>query len=341
MLGKPKRIINMVIEDYVIRVIENAGQVISAIRLLKEKALPLGLIENGKITDEIGFFEFLRDLVKELGIKNRYVRFYVPNSLVIMREVEFPANLKEKDIKEHFQYEIGKSIHLPFKEPVFDVHYLSTAAEISDENNFEKQSEVRTGTLFAAPEEDMVKYTDVLVDAGLKPIVADVEALGIYRFIDFLYELSPEKVYMVVQLNVTALNLSIFYDEQLEFMRYQKLDVELKGWHVDNEIEEINWEYVEDETQQMGIVEDQLLELERIMNFYRFSIKKGDQMVNEILILGDHPLVKQFYEKVNQQLDIPVKLLRGYTTKEKDKEVRSEFIPALGLALKGGAKDAS
>ncbi|WP_158595070.1 type IV pilus biogenesis protein PilM [Oceanobacillus piezotolerans] len=340
MLRKSKKIINIVIEDYIIRITENTGKGLTSLRLLREKPLPLGFLENGKIIDEIGFFDFMKELVKEFGIKNRQVRFYVPNSLVIMREVDFPAGLKEKEITEYFRDEIGKSIHLPFKDSVFDISYLPAENSNSSEE-FGIQSEIRKGTLFAAPEDEMKKYTEILADVSLKPVAADVEALGVYRYYHHIYKMNKEHVYLFVQLNVTSINISIFHNHNLEFLRYQNLDVQLKGWHIDNEINEINWEYVEDENQLLGIVEDQLIELERIMNFYRFSLKKGESMVNEMVILGDHPLVNIFNQKVKNQVEIPVNYLKGYVTKHMDREVGSQFIPALGLALKGGAKDAS
>ena len=297
----------------VVRLIENVGKDISAIKLLIEKPLPLGLIENGKIIDEIGFYYYLSELFKELGIKKRYVRFYVPNSLIIMREIEFPSNLKDKEIKEYIQEEIGKSIHLPFKEPVFDVHY-----ERPDGETFDNRDEMQKGMLFAAPQDEMLKYTEILDDVSLKPIVADVEPIGIYRYFHHIYEVDVNKVYMFVQLNVNSINLSIFHNNQLDFIRYQNLDVELKGWHINQEIEEITWEYEESETDLIGILEDQIVELERIMNFYRFSIKKGELAVNEMVVLGDHPLLEVFYKKLSSHFDIPTTLLNGYVTKEKD-----------------------
>lgn len=55
MFGKPNKIINIVIEDYVIRLVETNNSNISSIKVIHEKPIPSGLIENGKIMDEIGF----------------------------------------------------------------------------------------------------------------------------------------------------------------------------------------------------------------------------------------------------------------------------------------------
>jgi len=336
MFGKSKKVINLVIEDYVIRILESARDSLSPITILKEKPLPFGLIVNGRIVDEIGFFDFMKELVKELGIKNRQVRFYVPNAMVIMREVEFPSDLKEREIREYFDYEIGENIQLPFKEPVFDVEY-----DLDDDDESFDSSYKRKGILYAVPREEMIKYTEILADASLKPISADVAPLGIYRYSHFIYNLTSDRVYLFVQLSVTSFDISIFHNHKLEFMRFQDLDLNLKGWKIDNEIEEINWEYEQGKDQQLGTIEDQIIELERIMNFYQFSMKKGEKKVNELIVLGDHPLLTEFYHRVKNQLEIPTRLLNGYISSSKESEVGVQFIPVLGLALKGAITNAS
>ncbi|WP_188385165.1 type IV pilus biogenesis protein PilM [Ornithinibacillus halotolerans] len=310
---------NIDLEDYIIRLIETNSTNISSIKLMAERLIPAGMIENGKIIDEIGFYEFMKELVKELGIKNRHVRFYVPNSLVIMRHVEFPSDLRDKDINEYFKVEIGKSLHLPFKDPVFDVHYAE---------NVRLEQENRSGTFFAAPREEMVKYTEILADVSLKPIAADVLALGVYRYFHHTMKVNREKVYLFVELNATSINLSIFRNHNIEFLRFENLDL-----HVDSEKTD-KLTFKEDDVYILGILDDQVAELERIMNFYRFSIQKGEKMVDEIVLLGDHPYLVAFYQRVGERFNLPVQILKGIQLEKKDKEIETKYIPLLGLALK-------
>lgn len=329
MFRKSTKVINLVFEDYVVRALESPKNTLSPITILEEKPLPLGMIEHGRITDEIGFFDFMKELVQELGIKKRQVRFYVPNALVIMREVEYPSDLKEKEIRGYFEFEIGESIHLPFKDPIFDVEYEQLA-----EDEFDASS-TRKGILYAAPREELIKYAEILADVSLKPIEADVSALGIYRFFHLIYNMPSDRVYMFVQLNVTSFDISIFHHHKLEFMRFQDLDLELTGWKIDNELEEIHWEYEQIQDQLLGIIEDQIIELERIMNFYQFSMQQGEKKVDELIVLGDSPYISEFYSWIKQRIEVPSRLLNGYISNTQESEIGIQFIPALGLALKG------
>src|SRR5699024_6531568 len=293
---KSKKTVNIVIDDYVIRMAESSGEELSTVKLIKEEPLPSGLIEYGKIIDEIQFYEFMKNIVQKWGIKNKQVRFYVPSSLVIMRPVEFPAHIEEEKIKEYFMIEIGESIHLPFKNPIFDIHSLSLLPNYTTDDEFPKE-EKRPGTLFAVPEDEIVKYTEIFADVSLKPIAADVKELGIYRYFNQIDHVDREKSYLFFECNLTSINLSIFHNHQLEFLRYQQLNLETENWSTSlEENDRLYWSYHGNEEQKIGAIEDQINELERIMNFYRYSLHNGEREITKMIILGDY-LIKEIVFK--------------------------------------------
>lgn len=333
-LMKSNQVANLVIDDYVIRMAESDRDGRSVTKSLKEKPIPAGLIESGKITDEIHFYEFMKELVQKWGIKHRKVRFYVPNSLVIMRPVEFSRKIKEENVKEYFMMEIGETIHLPFQQPIIDIHSPSFKQDVTPSSDISNQ-EKRQGILFAVPEEEVVKYTEIFADASLKPIAADVKELGVYRYFYEKDQAERGKSYLFFELNLTSINLSIFHNDQLEFLRYQPLNVDIEGWEATCKANKLlDWTYLGDESQQLGVIEDQINELERIMSFYRYSLHKGKQQVTDIIILGDYPNLAHVYQKINNQYDIATTLLDGDLFEGNDKKATTAFIPALGLSLK-------
>lgn len=333
---KSKRYINIVLDDYVLRIIENSGQDISSIRLVKEFMLPAGMIEHGKIKDELAFYDFMKNIVKELKIKNRPVRFYVPNALVIMRQVDIPAHLEGDAIKEHMMLEIGASLHLPFDNPVFDVHILPREDEALATNTNNSQ-ETKQGILFAVPEAELLKYTEIFVDVSLKPMVADVEALGIYRYFYYMSDsFNEDAVYLIFKLNLTSTNISIFHRHQVEFLRFQHLDIDPTAWTMEEtEDKKQHWVYQGDEAKLIGSIEDQIRELSRLMNFYRYSMNQGEKQVSHIVLTGDYPQIKEVMENMQTVYDLPITLLSGYLSKEKTDKLGTAYVPTLGLALKG------
>lgn len=323
-----KKTISLVMNDYTLRVVDHNGSDITHIKSFKEQSIPKGLVEHGRILDEMEFFDFIKETVKEWGLKKRLVQFYVPDSLVIMKKVKFPAHLKEKDIHGHFIMELGQTLYLPFDNPIFDVAPLPIT---------ENEQAEREGILFAVPEEEVQKYTEIFIDAGLDPVAADIRSIGVYRYFYHTYmPKNTDNVYLFFESNLNSILISIFSHNQPEFLRFQELDIQMDNWTChpqDNDL--LTWSYNGDEAHFLGLIDDQILELQRIMNFYCYSIHKGKKRVSTIILLGDFPLLEMIKQKIEQQIQIPIVIIDAYLTPEKADSIPRCFIPALGLALRG------
>lgn len=335
---RTKRFANLVIDDYVIRLVENSGQQLTKLKV-KEIPLPAGLVENGKVIDELQFYEFMTDVVDEWKMKHAYVRFYVPDSLVIMRHVEFPAHLQGEEIIDYFMLEVGESIHFPFDDPLFDLHVVTDGEFSGDGEDYEQDqtTEMRKATLFAAPEEEVRKFTDLFDDLSLKPVVADVRSLGVYRFFHQIGLSKEDKTYLFFELNLTSVNISIFSEHQIGLLRYQQLGIAVENWSYQADADgKLLWQYRSDSEEMKRVIEEQIDELERMMNFYRYSLYKGQKKIDEIIVLGDHPHLAHVVRQIEQHYELPLNLLKAYTSQTKEEAIAQPFVPALGLALKGG-----
>ena len=322
--GRSKKVINIVIDDYIMRIVENNGKDLSSITTLAEKLIPQGTIQNGRIVDEIGFFEFMKEVVQEFRLKNRLCRFFVPQEMVIIRNVTIPNEVKDSEIKQYITMEIGNSIHFPFKDPVFDLY------SIPQVNNQRKV------TIIAAPEEEIYKYANVFSDVNLKPIAVDMQSLGIYRY--FLHQqqetIQNDKVFFLLEISLLSANISIFHNRLLEFHRYQSLNLTIDNWEI-SEQTPYSYSFKESETYLHGLIENLMTEIERLMNFYRFSIHQGEKNVTDIILTGDFPYLDLVKEAI-KRFDLPITIL-DMDEVMFDHELSSRgFIPAFGLALKGG-----
>lgn len=341
---KSRPVANVVVEDHVIRIVVTQGSPKENILLQVERTLPAGLVEEGKVVDEIGFYELMQDLVDEFSLKKMDVRFYAPNSLVMMRQIEIPDEVQDDELKAYFEMEIGITLHLPFKEPLIDVHVLEQPAlehmetgALLDVAAATEEKSPRKGLLFAASGEEVMKYTHIFEDAGMHPLAVDVQALGVYRYFYHTEKPVREKSQMFFELNLSSVNISIFYDHQLEFLRYQKLDLSSKDWTAEeNEAGFLHWQ-IKDNQKELAeeIIAGQVEELARIMNFYRFSQHQGERQVEELIIHGDHPEIDQIAETLQLTYDLPIKVLTGWEADEQTGVNQTAFIPAFGLALKG------
>src|SRR5699024_8418954 len=247
--AKAKGTANIVMDDYVIRMLENKGSDLDSLQMAVEKPLPKQVIENGRIIDELAFFEFMKEAVQEWGIKGCYVRFFVPQSLVIIREIDLPDDVTADKAKSYIHLEIGNTIHFPFKNPIFDM--------------YQTDEEANKVTIIAAPEDELLKYTHTFTDLSLKPTVAELQPLGIYRY--FLHKqgtMSPEKVYMIIEYSLSSVTISIFHQNKVEFVRHQPLTTSKDYWQFNEEI--ASFEFTGDRMRYEGEIEDQLNEIDRL-----------------------------------------------------------------------------
>lgn len=323
---KNKRIVNFVVEDYVIRAIINNGDELSITEEPIEEVLPEGVVKNGKITNEAAFLGVVEEIVRVHGLKGMATRFYVPNALIIKLDIDIPKDVINEEVKQYITMEIGHTIHLPFKNPHFDVYHI------------QDMEETKKVTLFAAPEEEIMQYTELFIEAKLKPIAVDVQALGCYRyFYNQLTVQDREKVFLLFEINLTSVNISIFHQHYIEFLRYQPLNVAGSDWELDH-LKHPRWIYHGDGTYLEGEIQDQINELDRIMNFYQFSLHQGLQTVSDIVLLGDMPNLNTIHRALEGRFSLPIHALSPSQNDTLDEKLSTDFIPALGLALKGGNK---
>lgn len=341
---KSKQVANVVIEDNVIRIMLSQGAELNDVMLLLERPLPSGLIEEGRIVDEIEFFAFLDELVNEFNLKKTNVRFYAPSALVVMRQVEIPEGIKDSELKSYFEMEIGVSLHLPFEEPLIDVYSLTKtetkgldSAEFAEAAATTEESVAKMGILFAASGKEITRYMHIFEDLDMNPIAVDVQALGAYRYFYHMERPHDEQVHMFFELNMCSVNISVFYNHHLEFLRYQQLDLEPSDWTSKVNMEgQVNWRITpEKEEISKEIVNDQIEELSRIMNFYRYSQHQGQRAIKEIVVHGDYPQIEEVADRLQVTYELPVTTLTGWESDGQLGVRGTAFVPAFGLSLKG------
>ncbi|MBM7701358.1 type IV pilus biogenesis protein PilM [Metabacillus iocasae] len=315
---------NLIIKDHVIRYVELKQTDPLIIGKQQERYLPSGLIENGQILDRQGLLFILEECVQEWGIKRSNVRIVLPDHLVILRPQTLPEKLEEDEIRSYLFMEIGSTIHLPFEDAIFD--YV-----ISSQHDEEVDI-----ILFAAPEKLVVSYVDLLQEVTLTASVADLSSLSTYRLCFYRDLVRPTDHYLLLQVDLLSMNVSIFTKHHPVFMRHLALPSTHGAWEMST--------YKDGET---GLVfkgeKDDLLtemtaitnEVERIMNFYQYSMNQGNETITKVLVTGDHPYIHDIVQTMDQQLSIPFEFIDVSSRHDEGLlNLSSRYHVAVGLALK-------
>jgi type IV pilus assembly protein PilM len=317
------RIINLVINDHSIRFVELKQVKPPTGQRWSERLLPPGIIADGKIIDGDSLANILGECIEEWKIQRRQVRFIIPDSLVIIRKVSIPAEIQDDEIRGYLYLELGSSIHLPFEEPVFDIFPLS---------NNGKTKEIM---LFAAPEKYVMEYSDILSDLKLNPIAADISPLTIYRLYDQLGKVKENEILFTAQYDLTSVNMCIFEGSTPYIMRSFPVNFEFNKWETKQSNVNISYKYMGEANDLAMELEDIFHEINKLMDFYRYSLYNGKKEVTNFLVSGDHPMLHLIFEKMKERYDLPVEILDiGNETDGRAEKLPPKYYLPLGLGLK-------
>lgn len=324
LFSRKQKFVNLIINDHSIRYLDLRQSKPPIPYKWGERLIPHGIISNGKINDYETLLNILEECVNDWKIKNRQVRFLIPESFVIIRKVSIPSEVKDDEIKGHLYLELGSSIHLPFDEPVFDAIVLS------------KEKEKKEILIFAAQEANVMEYSELLTEAKLGPVAAEISPLSIYRLYHHLGQAKQSEQLLVVQFSLHDVNICIFENEIPFFMHHLPIEFDTEKWDMKlNRTGSYDLSYVGEQSDISFQLDDIYKEINRLMDFYRYSLHQGQKQVSKILLNGDHPMLAQIKKDLEGRFDVPLETIRYSEKVQSDHELPETFYLALGLALKG------
>ncbi|MBU8916626.1 pilus assembly protein PilM [Bacillus sp. FJAT-29953] len=318
------RIINLVINDHSVRFLELKQANPPTPQRWNERFLPPGIITDGKIVDIDSLSTILEECIDEWKIRRRSIRFIVPDPLVIIRKVSIPGDVQEDEIKGYLYLELGSSIHLPFEEPVFDYYSLPENGKTKDL------------LLFAAPEQNVMEYVDLLTSLKLNPVAADISPLSLYRLYHNLDQAGENEVLFTVQFDLTSVNLCIFDETVPLVMRHFALPFDYDKWDISRDVLGLMvCKYTGEPEDLVLQFEDIFKEINKLLDFYRYSLNSEKHDVTKFLLNGDHPMLIAIFEEMKERFEIPVELINiEKEVNSKPYSVPANLILPLGLALK-------
>lgn len=133
--------------------------------------LPKGAVEDRNPADLDEVSTALKRAIKVSGTRLRQAAVAVPTSSVIIRTIPMPLEFGEEEIEANIQLDASQYIPFPLEEIYLDFQIVAGSAKAG------------VGTqevmLVASRQENVELRRDVLQDAGLKPVIVDVEAYAL------------------------------------------------------------------------------------------------------------------------------------------------------------------
>ncbi|WP_087971908.1 type IV pilus biogenesis protein PilM [Oceanobacillus rekensis] len=291
--------VNMVITNKILRYSYHKNNTVVGMVIHGEVELPDGTIKDGMIENQGVFIEVVNELVHEHKWKRKKLFFAMPDDTVVIRQLQVPKALTKEEAAGYVKTQIGNSFYLPFSNPAIALEFL----EIKNEkhNNL---------LLFAYPKDKVSTFEEAFIKAGLKPMAADLTSLSVYRYYYLTKQQEINRV-LLIHWNKDALILTAFQNHKAIFSRYMKVNPILN----------------DGEESVQPLIGEYIIEINRIIDFYHYSITKGESQINQLLLSGDFPYLHVVKSNLSESVTLPIHSF------EKE-ELTAKYVDVLGLALK-------
>ncbi|MGE8078443.1 type IV pilus biogenesis protein PilM [Peribacillus loiseleuriae] len=314
--------VHLSIKDRYIRFVESGKK--RKLLAYGQKSLPDGVVVEGQIKDRETLELIMEEMVEQWKLKGKKVSFCVPDSTVVVRKIQVTNEVPDHELKGYLYMELGQSIHLPFEDPILEAIPLG---EVTGN---------REVLLFASRETVLNEFTELLKGASLKPDIADLSVLSLYRMYYHLGLAKQDEHVLLVQIGLDALLLSVFNEHKPVFSRHYPLEFHQDHFELSKSrsgSDFYSWMGAQNELKSQS--QDITMEIERFLSYYHFNLTKGNHRISKLVLSGDHPCMETFYSDIHTAIEVSVQpLLEPLFQTKKGRNIPPVYAECIGLALK-------
>ena len=175
------------------------------------KSLPRPTNEGHLFESEKGIEETIRSLFREIGIQDTQVACSIRGPAVMVKPIQVPS-MSETELEEHMALEVDRYVPTDVTELFWDYHI---------QNAGEKTGITPTMSvlLVAAKKEEVHKRIHSLQNAGLDPVVVDVDALALTNMFTLNYPDKAQSGALLVSISPTGLGMVLVYEQDPRYLR--------------------------------------------------------------------------------------------------------------------------
>jgi len=305
--------------------------------------LPAEVIVEGAVMDANRVSEAIKELLVAQKIKTKEVVLSVSGSSVIIKRISI-ADMTDEELAESIKWEAEQYIPFSIDDVNVDFQKLGPGA-----------AEGQADVLLVAVKKDKINdYVNLVKDAGLEPVVVDVDAFALANMCELNYEVEAG-ITALLNIGASVMNINILRDGVSIFTR----DITVGGNRYTEALQrDANLSYDDaekikrgetvegaDRDQLNGIIatvtEDIVGEIQRSFDFFRSTT--GSDKVSRVLLSGGCAKISQFTKVLSERLEIPVDIINPFKNIKVDpKYFEAGFISdaaplaaiAVGLAMR-------
>ena len=343
--GKKKNVIGIDIGSSSIKLVELIeGKNGFKLQNLAISSLPPEAIVDGAFMDSVTIIDTIRDLLTTSKVKTKDVVTSVSGHSVIVKKISLPF-MTEAELEESIRWEAER--YIPFD--INDVNIDFQTFGSNPEN-----PEVMDVVLVAAKKDIINDYVSVIMEAGLNPVIIDIDAFALENMVAINYEIGKEEVVAIVNVGASITNINILKDNVSGFTR----DIFKGGNQITEDIQrQLHVDYDEAEKIKVGskvdvtsrsIVQNLLktaseslaVEIRNSLDFFQSTTTY--EKISKLYLSGGGSKIKDFNILLQQEIGIPVEIVHPFTKIEyNEKNFDVEYLREIGPTMAVGVGLAS
>lgn len=310
--------------------------------------LPPETIVDGALMNSAAVSEAISQLLIRNKIKQKEAAISVSGNTVIIKKITLPL-MTQEELEDSIQWEAEQ--YIPF-----DIKDVFIGFEVVAPRTEQGQMDV---VLVAAKREMINDYVSVCHDAGLQPVVVDVDAFCLQNMYEVNYGFHRGETVVLLDIGSNIISMNVVTDGITMFTR----DLTIGGSDITEEIQrQLNMTVQEAEFYKMGgspgtpmdpmllqeverIIqdkcEDMVNEIQRTLDFY--AATAADSKIDKLVLAGGTAAVPYFLETLERVSGVPAEIANPFRNIAVDERI---FTPdrlmrmapvapvAIGLALR-------
>ncbi len=337
LFGKGKNVIGLDIGSSSIKLVElNEGKGGYKLQNLAISPLPPEAIVDGALMDSVTIVDTIRDLVSTCKVKTKDVVTSVSGHSVIVKKITLPF-MTQAELEESIQWEAERYIPFDINDVNIDFQIFGSSSENPD---------VMDVILVAAKKEIINDYVSILTEAGLTPVIIDIDAFALENMLGINYELEKDEIVAIANIGASITNINIIKNNTSAFTR----DIFKGGNQITEEIQrQLHIDFDEAEKIKVDITsqtviqnvikeasESLAIEIGNSLDFFQSTTTY--EKIGKLFLSGGGSKIKDFDIVLQQQIGIPVEIVNPfkkieYSEKNFDMEYLREIGPIMAVGV--------
>ena len=338
---KPKGLLGLDIGTSAVKIVElEASRGSYQLKNFGMTFLPKETIVNGVFKNAAALVNAITSLTENLKTKTKYVATSVSGHPVIIKKINIPS-MTEEELTESIQWEAEQYIPFDLEEVNIDFQILGANEANPDQMDV---------LLVAAKKSLISEYEDAIAEAGLEPVIVDIDSFALENAYEINYPDEETPVVALIDLGASVININVLKQRKSTFTRDvfmggNKLSEEIQKQlavseeeaemlKIGGELENIDYDQLDSIIQDVSLA--LAVEIQRSLDLHAASTT--DEEVQKIYLSGGSARMPGIKDLIADRVGVPVELLEpfkkiSYNEATFDPEYITEIGPVAGVGI--------